>query len=89
MSEFQSAIEIHQLASIATYPSHYVVGIEIHKILAGLALIICFHVVVISFSMTVSDIANTTAHAFFNELKHINICHQLKFNSRLFQRGIP
>ena len=50
--------------------------------------IITTHILIICFSMSLSNIRSTTAHAFFNELKHVHISHQFKLYISHFQHSI-
>jgi len=47
------------------------------------------HVFVISTSVSVWTLAQTTAYTAFDKHDHVDICKQFKRNFRMFQHGVP
>ena len=55
-----------------------IISIQIYHIFWGRLLIVIGHVFVIVLSISICNIANSTAQPFFDELEHVNISHQFK-----------
>ena len=64
-----------------------IICIKIRNIFTWLTIIIRFHVFIICLTISLTNITNTSSHAFFKEQIHVNVWNKLKaLDPRLIQR---